>query len=50
VAKGYTQQEVIYFYSTFSTVVKATTIRLVLSVAVTRGWRWMSKMPFYMVS
>lgn len=50
VAKGYTQQEGIDFDSTFSTVVKATTIRIVLSVAVTRGWRWMSKMPFYMVS
>jgi histone deacetylase 1/2 len=38
VAKGYTQQEGIDFYYTFSLVVKATTIRIVLSVAVTRGW------------
>lgn len=38
VAKGYTQQEGLYFDYTFSLVVKATTIRIVLSVAVTRGW------------
>ena len=49
-AKGYTQQEGLDFDSTFSTVVKATTIRIVLSVAVTRGWRWMSKMPLERVS
>lgn len=38
VVKGYTQQEGLYFDYTFSLVVKATTIRIVLSVAVTRGW------------
>lgn len=38
VAKGYTQQEGLYFYYTFSLVTKVTTIRIVLSVAVTRVW------------
>ncbi|OMO62984.1 Integrase, catalytic core [Corchorus capsularis] len=38
VAKRYTQQEGIDFDYTFSPVVKATTIRIVLSLAISRGW------------
>lgn len=38
VAKGYKQRYEIDYEDTFSPVVKAATIRLVLSVAVSRGW------------
>jgi histone deacetylase 1/2 len=38
VAKGYKQRYGIDYEDTFSLVVKAATIRLILSVAVSRGW------------
>ena len=38
VAKGFHQQVEIYFSETFSLVVKPTTIRVVLSLAVSVGW------------
>jgi len=38
VAKGYKQQYGIDYEDTFSPVVKAATIRIVLSVAMSRGW------------
>jgi Reverse transcriptase (RNA-dependent DNA polymerase) len=38
VAKGYTQEEGIDFTETYSLVVKSTTIRLILSIAVTQHW------------
>jgi histone deacetylase 1/2 len=38
VARGFTQQHGIDYHDTFSPVVKPVTIRLVLSLAVSRGW------------
>ncbi|KAI3725994.1 hypothetical protein L1987_65791 [Smallanthus sonchifolius] len=38
VAKGFKQQAGVDYHETFSPVVKATTIRVVLSLAVARGW------------
>lgn len=38
VAKGFNQQPDIDYSETFSPVVKSTTIRVVLSLAVTRNW------------
>jgi hypothetical protein len=38
VAKGFRQRYGIDYEDTFSLVVKAATIRLILSVAVSRGW------------
>jgi Reverse transcriptase (RNA-dependent DNA polymerase) len=38
VVKGYTQEEGLYYSETFSPVVKPTTIRLVISIAVTQNW------------
>jgi Reverse transcriptase (RNA-dependent DNA polymerase) len=38
VAKGYTQEEGLDFTETFSPVIKPTTIRLVLTLAVTHNW------------
>lgn len=38
VAKGFHQSPEVDFFETFSPVVKASTIRVVLSLAVSRGW------------
>ncbi|KAJ0726566.1 putative RNA-directed DNA polymerase [Helianthus annuus] len=38
VAKGFRQQPGVDYHDTFSPVIKATTIRTVLSIAVTKGW------------
>jgi histone deacetylase 1/2 len=38
VARGFTQQHGIDYHDTFSPVVKPVTVRLVLSLAISRGW------------
>jgi Reverse transcriptase (RNA-dependent DNA polymerase) len=38
VAKDYTQKEVLDYTDTFSPIIKPTTIRLILSLAVTNNW------------
>ena len=37
-ARGFTQQHGIDYHDTFSPVIKPVTIRMVLSLAVSRGW------------
>ena len=37
-ARGFTQQYGLDYHDTFSPVVKAATVRLVLALAVSRGW------------
>jgi hypothetical protein len=38
VARGFTQQEGMDYLETFSSVVKLATVRLILTIVVTRGW------------
>lgn len=38
VAKGYHQQHGVDFHETFSPVIKPATVRLVLSIELSRGW------------
>jgi hypothetical protein len=38
VARGFTQQEGIDYSKTFSVVIKPTTVRLVLTIAISNGW------------
>lgn len=38
VAQGYSQEEGVDYFETFSLVIKPTTIRLVLSLAISNGW------------
>src|SRR3954466_2784500 len=52
VAKGFHQQAGIDFDETFSPVIRPTTIRIVLSLAVSSGWSFrhrMLRMQFFMV-
>ncbi|CAN1142265.1 Retrovirus-related Pol polyprotein from transposon RE2 [Linum perenne] len=39
VAQGYSQEEGVDFFDTFSPVIKPTTIRVVLSIALSKGWQ-----------
>lgn len=39
VAKGFSQKAGLYYYKTFSPVVKPTTMILMLSLTATKGWK-----------